>query len=194
MAELEQRIESASPELRPHIISWTYELAQLYQVFGQYDRAEELLRQLLAQQEQTHGPDSPDVAPALNDLATLLKATNRLSEAEPLMRRALAIDEQSYGAEHPNVASDLNNLALLLQATNRLAEAEPLMRRCVEITRIFRESTGFSHASETGRIERYRELLAEMGLPEAEIERRVALAAGGGGTGDVDVEQGDETG
>ena len=92
-----------------------------------YAEAEPLYRRALAIDEQSYGPDHPNVASDLNNLAQLLQATNRLAEAEPLMRRALAIDEKSYGPDHPNVAIRLNNLAQLLQATNRLAEAEPLI-------------------------------------------------------------------
>ena len=62
---------------------------------ARYAEAEPLMRRALAIDEQSYGPDHPDVAIDLNNLAQLLQATNRLGEAEPLMRRALAIDEQS---------------------------------------------------------------------------------------------------
>ena len=77
------------------------------------------MRRALAIDEQSYGPDHPNVATDLNNLAQLLQATNRLAEAEPLMRRALAIDEQILRRGPPQVASSLNNLATLLQATNR---------------------------------------------------------------------------
>ena len=70
-----------------------------------YSRSEPLMRRALAIDEQSYGPDHPDVAIDLNNLAALLQDTNRLADAEPLMRRALAIDEQSYGPNHPNVAT-----------------------------------------------------------------------------------------
>ena len=69
------------------------------------------MRRALAIDENSYGPEHPEVATDLNNLATLLQATNRLEDAEPLMRRALAIDEQNYGPAHPEVATDLNNLA-----------------------------------------------------------------------------------
>ena len=53
------------------------------------------MRRALAIDEESYGPDHPNVAIRLNNLAHLLQATNRLAEAEPLMRRALAIDEKS---------------------------------------------------------------------------------------------------
>ena len=62
------------------------------------------MRRALAIDEQSYGPDHPNVAIRLNNLALLFQDTNRLAEAEPLMRRALAIDEQSYGPDHPDVA------------------------------------------------------------------------------------------
>ena len=76
-------------------------LAQLLQATNRLAEAEPLMRRALAIDEQSFGPDHPNVASGLNNLAQLLQATNRLAEAEPLMRRALAIDEKSYGPEHP---------------------------------------------------------------------------------------------
>ena len=46
------------------------------------------MRRALAIDEQSYGPDHPDVARVLNNLAALLRATKRLAEAQPLMRRA----------------------------------------------------------------------------------------------------------
>jgi tetratricopeptide (TPR) repeat protein len=103
------------------------------QARGQYRAAEPLYRRALAIDEQSRGPDHPEVAIRLNNLAVLLRATDRLAEAEPLYRRALAIRERGYGPDHPTVAQSLNNLAVLLKATNRLGEAEPLFRRALAI-------------------------------------------------------------
>ena len=98
-----------------------------------YEDAEPLMKQALAIDEASFGPNHPNVARDLNNLASLLQATNRIEDAEPLMKRALAIDEASHGPDHPRVARDLNNLAMLLQDTNRLEEAEPLMTRTLAI-------------------------------------------------------------
>jgi tetratricopeptide (TPR) repeat protein len=111
---------------------------------AEWTRAEPLMRRALAVDEQSYGPEHPDVAIALNNLAGLLRATNRLAEAETLMRRVVAIFEKSYGETHPNVATVLNNLAGLLRATNRLVEAEPLYRRALAIDE---QSFGPEHAN-----------------------------------------------
>src|ERR1019366_288372 len=119
----------SSPEAAPILSRAGYYLKER----ARYTEAEPLIRRALAIDENTLGPDHPNVGIRLNNLAQLLKATNRLGEAEPLYRRALEIDERAYGPDHPDVAIDLNNLATLLKDTNRLGEAEPLMRRALEI-------------------------------------------------------------
>ena len=137
VAELEARLaglpDPVPGSLRPHVAAWQTELAYLYQLIGDYTRAEALYRRLLATDEASYGPDHPAVATDISNLAQVLKATNRPAEAEPLMRRALQIVEASPGPDHPNVAAVLNNIAQLLQDTNRLAEAEALMRRALQI-------------------------------------------------------------
>lgn len=60
------------------------------------------MRRALAIDEQSFGPEHPEVATNLNNLAQLLQDTNRLAEAEPLMRRALDIFTASLGDEHPH--------------------------------------------------------------------------------------------
>jgi tetratricopeptide (TPR) repeat protein len=100
---------------------------------ARYPEAEPLMRRALALDEQSYGPEHPNVARDINNQAQLLKAMNRLSEAEPLMRRVVRIFEQSHGVNHPDVATALTNLAQLLHDTNRLGEAEPLMRRALTI-------------------------------------------------------------
>ena len=141
---------------------------------AEYSLAEPLMLSALASDEQSLGPEHPNVAIRLSNLASLLQATNRLSEAEPLVRRALAIDEKAHGPEHPEVAVRLNNLALLLQATNRLAEAEPLMRRVLAIVE---KSYGDGHPSVAKALSNLATLLlATNGLAEAEPLMRRALA------------------
>jgi tetratricopeptide (TPR) repeat protein len=112
---------------------WIHERCDVFYKATQFAAIEPLFRLALEFDENSFGPEHPNVAIRLNNLAQLYQATNRLSEAEPLMKRALKIDENSFGPEHPRVAVQLNNLAQLYKATNRLAEAEPLMKRALTI-------------------------------------------------------------
>jgi tetratricopeptide (TPR) repeat protein len=141
---------------------------------GLYEQSEPLMRRALAIDENSFGPDHPNVAIRLNNLALLLGDTNRLGEAEPLMRRALDIVEHSFGPDHPDVATALNNLAQLLGDTNRLAEAEPLMRRALAIDE---NSFGPDHPNVAIHLNNLAQLLgATNRLTEAEPLMRRALA------------------
>jgi hypothetical protein len=71
------------------------------------------MRRALQIDEDSFGPQHPDVARDLNNLALLLHDTNRLSEAEPLMQRALEILETSLGSEHPKTQTVRKNLDFL---------------------------------------------------------------------------------
>ena len=150
------------------------QLGQYLKLRARFTQAEPLYRRALAIDEQSYGPEHPNVAVTLNNLAILLKVTNRLAEAEPLYRRALAIDEQAYGIEHPFVAIQLNNLAQLLQDTNRLAEAEPLMRRALAIDE---KSYGPENPNVARELNNLAQLLQDTNrLAEAEPLMRRALA------------------
>jgi tetratricopeptide (TPR) repeat protein len=141
---------------------------------GQFRAAEPLLRRTLAIDEQSYGPDHPDVATDLNNLAMLLRVTNRQGEAEPLYRRVVQIFEVSLGSDHPHVATALNNLAALLWDTNRQGEAEPLFRRVVKI---FEASLGSDHPHVATALNNLAMLLrATNRLGEAEPLYRRALA------------------
>src|SRR5207249_12193863 len=92
--------------------------------------AEPLRRRSLSIDEQSFGPEHPDVARYLNNLAGLLKATNRLGDAEPLMRRALAISVASLGGLHPSAQTVAKNYAALLKEMGRsAAEIEAAVRQ-----------------------------------------------------------------
>jgi tetratricopeptide (TPR) repeat protein len=150
-----------------------HQLALLLLAKGLYREAEPLMWRALQIDEESFGPQHPEVAIHLNNLASLLQATNRLSEAEPLKRRALQIDEASFGPQHPNIAIRLNNLAQLLQATNRLSEAEPLMRRALQINE---DSFGPQHPHVATLLSNLASLLQDTNrLTEAEPLMRGAL-------------------
>jgi tetratricopeptide (TPR) repeat protein len=88
-------------------------LASLLRAKNRLAEAEALMRRALAIDEQSYGPDHPNVAIRLNNLARMLQDTNRLADAEPLFRRAVAIFEKSLGPDHPNTITARDNLAAL---------------------------------------------------------------------------------
>lgn len=135
---------------------------------------EPMFRYALAAAERGYGPDHPEAAVALNNLAWLLRSAGRPAAAEPLYRRALAIDERASGPHGPEAAVDLNNLAELLRDTGRAGEAGPLYARAVGILHHSRAADGHAHLNRAVALANYRLFLAERGLSEAEIVRRLA--------------------
>lgn len=83
--------------------------------------------------EQTHGPEHPNTATALNNLGLLLQDQERYQEAEQAYLRAGAIDEKAYGPESHVMATDLSNLGGLYIDQERDAEAVPLLQRALEL-------------------------------------------------------------
>lgn len=135
--------------------------------------AESLFRRALKVDEQSLGPDHPNVAIDLNNLACLFQDTGRFAEADPVVRRALEIDEQCFGLDHPKIAIRLGNLAGLLTATDRLTEAEPLIRRALAI---LEKSLGANHPHVATALNNLAYLLEDLDRPaEAEPLRRRAL-------------------
>jgi len=106
-------------------------LAEVYQIQGQYDKAEPLFSRSLAIREKVRGPDDPGTGGALNNLAELYRVQGQFSKAEPLYIRTLAIFEKYMGADHPDTATVVNNLASLYQNQGRLSKAEALFARAL---------------------------------------------------------------
>ncbi len=149
-------------------------LAQLLQATNRLAEAEPLMRRALAIDEQSYGPDHPNVAIRLNNLA-------RAASGHEPPRRGRAADaprardrRRELRPGSSQCGDRLNNLAQLLQDTNRLAEAEPLMRRALAIDE---KSYGPDHPNVAIRPQQSRALLQDTNrLAEAEPLMRRALA------------------
>ena len=78
-------------EEHPEFASCINNLASIYEVRGEYGKAEPLFKQSLEISKKVHGENDPDFALGLNNLANLYSETGRYAEAEPLYLRALEI-------------------------------------------------------------------------------------------------------
>lgn len=122
------------PILRTLVATTMNNLGVGYLAQGQISKAESILREALALQEQAVGPNHDDVATTLNNLASLYFRRGEYDQAEPLYRRALTIFEQQLGPRHPAVASlGLMNLAWLYWVKGERAQAVSLLTRALEI-------------------------------------------------------------
>ena len=92
---------------------------------GNYASAEALLREAAALQEQTLGPEHPDVASTLNNLGIVCEMTDNPIDAEHFFRRAHAIATATLAPDHPFVATSRKNLHDFCSARGRPVELPP---------------------------------------------------------------------
>ena len=92
---------------------------------GNYASAEKLLCEAAALQEQTLGPDHPDLANTLNNLGIVCEMTDNPIDAEHYFRRANAIATATLAPDHPFVATSSKNLHDFCAARGRPVELPP---------------------------------------------------------------------
>ncbi len=88
-------------------------LARLLQERGEFEEAEELLRDSLETMRSFYGAGDVRLAPALDRLARLLQLTDRLDEAVVLSRESVEIRRNAFEGEYPVLASSLVGLAII---------------------------------------------------------------------------------
>ena len=76
------------------------QLVTFYQQ-GRYAEAIPIAEKLLSINEESIGPDHPEVAIILNKLAELYRLVGDYDRAKPMHKRALEINEKVFGPEHP---------------------------------------------------------------------------------------------
>ena len=92
---------------------------------GDYASAERLLHEAVALQEQTLGPNHPDLANTLNNLGVVCEITDNPLDAEHYFRRAYTIATATLAPDHPFVATSRKNLHDFCAARGRPAELPP---------------------------------------------------------------------
>jgi hypothetical protein len=92
---------------------------------GNYASAEHLLREAAALQEQTLGPNHPDLANTFNNLGIVCEITDNPIDAEHYFRRAHTIATAALAPTHPFVATSRKNLHDFCAARGRPVELPP---------------------------------------------------------------------
>jgi tetratricopeptide (TPR) repeat protein len=80
---------------------------------GQLATAEDLLRESLAEQERSLGPDHPDTISTLSDLAGVLAERDLAADAEAVLDEVVVRQERTLGPDHPAVAAARERLRLM---------------------------------------------------------------------------------
>jgi len=92
---------------------------------GDYASAENLLREAAALQEQTLGPNHPDLANTLNNLGVVCEMTDNPIDAEHYFRRAYSIATATLTPDDPFVVTSSKNLRDFCAARGRPVELSP---------------------------------------------------------------------
>jgi len=109
------------------------QLGSVLTTLGEYDRAVEIYRQVIASAERTGGPDHPTVADALTGLGEVLLRQGKVEDAVAAFARALHIREGALGPDHPVVATSLANLAAVQLEAGHNQEAVAAFQRVLPI-------------------------------------------------------------
>jgi hypothetical protein len=109
----------------PHEARSIIENAEQAATAGNYAAAEDLLREAAALQEQTLGPQHPDLANTFNNLGIVCEITDNPIDAEHYFRRAHAIATATLAPDHPFVATSRKNLHDFCEARGRPVELPP---------------------------------------------------------------------
>jgi hypothetical protein len=92
---------------------------------GDYAAAEHFLREAATLQEQTLGPQHPDLANTLNNLGVVCEMADNPIDAEHYFRRAYSIATATLPPDHAFVATSRKNLHDFCVARGRPAELPP---------------------------------------------------------------------
>jgi tetratricopeptide (TPR) repeat protein len=122
---LEQTKAKLAPD-HPRTLAAMNNLAGAYDELGEFAKAEQLLRDALAQSRKTSPSPSAGTAVALALLGTNLLRQKKFADAETLLRECLEIREKVQ----PDIWSTFNAKSLLggaLLGQKKYADAEPLL-------------------------------------------------------------------
>ena len=108
-------------------------LANLYRVMGDDQRAKPLLVEALTVQDSLSGKVNIEYASYLSSLASVYDGLGEYTSAEPLYIEALAINRQLFGEGHPRLTIGLNNLGNLYLTLGDYAHAQPLLLKSLTI-------------------------------------------------------------
>ena len=129
-AMYERAGEFATPENRKWESKSLNGLGLIYQIRGDLDQAEAMLRKSLEIDEELGNREG--MATAYGNLGLIYQARDDLDPAEEMHRKSLEIDEELGNRE--GMAAQYGNLGLIYGARGDLDRAEEMYRKSLEIT------------------------------------------------------------
>lgn len=111
-----------------------FNLAILYRLIADYEKAETHLLKAIAIQEKILGSEHRIIARSYDALANLYQSIKAPGEkAEPLYLKALAIREKVLGTEHPETATSYHNLGTFYSTKGNYEKAESFLKKAILI-------------------------------------------------------------
>lgn len=110
-------------------------IAQVYMLRHQYDKARGLLEQAVAIEKEKLGEESIPVAGSIKNLAVVYYQTGKTAKAESLFKQALDISNKLNFGESLLAAEVMSSLAILYANDGRLNDAMGLAKHSLEIRR-----------------------------------------------------------
>merc|ERR1712151_504840 len=89
---------------------------RLLQSQGKADKAEPMIRKVVAGSRRSLGDAHPITLTSKNTLGMLLQSQGKLKESESLLRDSLELRRRTLGNNHPETRESINDLAKLLKA------------------------------------------------------------------------------
>ncbi|KAI2750283.1 hypothetical protein DTO013E5_5160 [Penicillium roqueforti] len=130
-----QRMKISGAEDKDTLDS-TAMLAEVYQLEGQWEEAEQLQLQVMETSKTKFGAYYPDTLASMNNLASTLQNQGRWEEAEQLQLQVMETSKTKLGADHPNTLTGMANLASIYRNQGRWEEAEQLQLQVMETRKI----------------------------------------------------------
>ena len=121
---------------------------------GDYDRARDLLAQVLTNQEKLFGPASPKLSSTLNNLAMTYCKRSQYKEAEPYLLRALQLAETCQPEDIPGAADASAALADLYDRMGDRLRADLNFKKAIE----YSQAINYRHLADIK--EQYQSFLA----------------------------------
>ncbi|MFK8053863.1 MAG: tetratricopeptide repeat protein [Woeseiaceae bacterium] len=107
-------------------------LAQVFDLQGEPELAEPLMRAVIENEIRTVGPNSGDLPIYLANLGLVVQRLGRLEEAETLMLRGHEAFLMAYGPDATNLGTSMSNIGDLYQKMDRTDEARDWLQRAVD--------------------------------------------------------------
>ncbi|KAL7935628.1 hypothetical protein V8C35DRAFT_333533 [Trichoderma chlorosporum] len=111
-------------------------LASVYKVKGQWEKAEDIQIEVQSTRESNLGPNHPKTLASKASLASTYRAQGRYLRAEGLQKEAVEGYRNRLGPDHPLTLTSMSNLGSIYRLQGKLLEAQSIQVQAMESLKI----------------------------------------------------------